>query len=147
MVERYVDYDAGNIQFYCKVFIPFQQCVTNVVTCDNQIGQRNLSCGRVNQNFGCYACESSFFQAFHVTHVYSTIGTAVNVVAFSFCNIQHIHCTVFCTDTSCMCFGINHSDTHSYAEFRRSYRSRPANQVASFFCFSCVLISFCLIVA
>ena len=147
VVERYVDYDAGNIQFYCKVFIPFQQCVTNVVTCDNQVGQRNSSCGRVNQNFRFYTCDCSFFQAFHVTHVYSTIRTAVDVVAFSFCYIQHIHSTFSSTDTSCMCFGINHSDAHGYAEFRRSYRSRPTYQVASFFCFSSVLIGFVLIVA
>ena len=126
-----------NIQLYSQVFIPFQQCITNVVTCDYQIGQRNISCRRVNQNIGFLTCDSCFFQTFHVTHVYSTIRTAVDVVAFSCCNVQHIDSTFSCADTCCVCFGVNHSDTHCYAEFGRSYGCGPTNKVAS--CFSFLL--------
>ena len=147
VVERYVDYDAGDIQFCSQVFIPFQQCVTNVVTCDYQIGQGNVSCRRVNQYFGFFTCDSCFFQTFHVTHVYSTVRTAVDVVTFSCCNVQHIDSAFSSTDTSCVCFGVDHSDTHCYAEFGRSYGCGPANKVASCFSVSCVLISFVLIVA
>ena len=28
MVERNIDDDTWNVQFLCKVFIPFQQCIT-----------------------------------------------------------------------------------------------------------------------
>ena len=147
VVERYIDNDARNIQLYSQVFIPFQQCITNVVTCDYQIGQRNISCRRVNQYIGFLTCDSCFFQTFHVTHVYSTIRTAVDVVAFSCCNVQHIDSTFSCADTCCVCFGVNHSDTHCYAEFGRSYGCGPTNKVASCFSFSCVLVSFVLIVA
>ena len=146
VVERYIDYDAGNIQFRSKVFVPFQQCVTDVVTCNYQVGQRNISRRRVYQNFGLNACHSSFLQAFHIAHVYSAVRTAVDVVAFSFSYIQHIHRAFFRADTSCMCFGVNHFNPHCDAEFRRCNGSRPANQVASLFCLSCIFIILCLVV-
>ena len=56
MVERNIDDDTWNVQFLCKVFIPFQQCITDVVTCDNQVWKRNISCFGVCQFFRFLTC-------------------------------------------------------------------------------------------